>query len=99
MNKEYSFLYTDEYGASLRVNDEEYADEINDFLVEKCYVYFSQKFTDEYVEFYFGQASNVESVRRLMKRFEGEKGQPLDLSKTSTPRGAEGGSGSESSNP
>jgi hypothetical protein len=63
------------YGVVLRCTDAELADLFEDFLSEKNFVLFNTKFQETEVLFYFGQASSLDAVRRLVDRFEAE--QPL----------------------
>lgn len=58
------------YGVVLRCTDAELADQFEDFLSEKNFVLFNTKFRETEVVFYFGQASSVDAVRRLVERFE-----------------------------
>lgn len=60
------------YGVVLRCTDAEVADQFEDFLSEKNFVLFSTKFQGAEVVFYFGQASSLDAVRRLVERFEGD---------------------------
>lgn len=60
---------TKEHGAILKINDIELADEFDDFLNEHCYVFSELNFTPDCVYFYFGQASCVEKVKELVKKF------------------------------
>lgn len=57
------------YGVFLTIFDSELADEIEDFLNEKFFVFFNIKFNDSQVEFYFGQAACVDKVSKLLKEF------------------------------
>ncbi|MCU0972484.1 MAG: hypothetical protein MUF80_00765 [Burkholderiales bacterium] len=60
------------YGVVLRCTDAELADQFEDFLSEKNFVLFNTKFQEADVLFYFGQASSLDAVRRLVERFEAE---------------------------
>ncbi|CAK0773630.1 conserved hypothetical protein [Gammaproteobacteria bacterium] len=58
-----------EYGTVLKCYDLIVADEFEDFLTESCFVFFQTKFDQNEVTFFFGQASSVQKVRDLFKRF------------------------------
>lgn len=60
------------YGVVLRCTDAELADQFEDFLSEKNFVLFNTKFQEAEVLFYFGQASSLDAVRKLVERFEVE---------------------------
>ena len=57
-------------GVVLRCADAELADQFEDFLSEKNFVLFNTKFQESEVLFYFGQASSLDAVKRLVERFE-----------------------------
>jgi len=61
------------HGVVLRCVDTELADQLEDFLSEKNFVLFETKFQEAEVMFYFGQASSLDAVRRLVERFEVEQ--------------------------
>jgi hypothetical protein len=61
------------FGVVLRCTDAELADLFEDFLSEKTFVLFKTKFQEAEVLFYFGEASSLDAVRRLVERFEAEQ--------------------------
>ena len=68
-NKVFDISDSKEYGVILKINDIELADDFDDFLSEDCYVFSQMKLETDCVYFYFGQASNVEKVKHLVKKF------------------------------
>ena len=70
MKSVFEIVESEEYGAFLKVDDVEIADEFDDFLTEECYVLFEQKFESDHVVVHFGQAGSVEKIRLLVERFE-----------------------------
>lgn len=61
------------YGVVLRCTDAELADQFEDFLSEKNFVFFSTKFQEAEALFYFGQAGSLDAVRSLVARFEADQ--------------------------
>lgn len=64
--------YAPEYGAFIKFQDIENADLFEDFLTERCFVFFNTKFDSAEAIFYFGQASSVEKVADLLNKFEAQ---------------------------
>jgi hypothetical protein len=62
------------YGVVIRCIDVEVADRFEDFLSERKYVLFNVKFEGPEVLFFFGQASSIDRVQKLLSQFEGEEG-------------------------
>lgn len=58
-----------DYGVILICKDFDFADELEDFMTENCFVFFNVKFSSDDVKIYFGQASSVERVRSLCDMF------------------------------
>ena len=70
MDSGFELLESKKYGAVLRVDDVEVANEFEDFLTEKHYVFFDVGFEDNNSElFYFGQAACVEKIDGLLEEF------------------------------
>lgn len=57
------------YGVILRIDCDNLADELDDFLAENYYIFYEQRHNNEAVEFIFGFASSVERVNMLLEAF------------------------------
>jgi hypothetical protein len=62
-----------DYGVVWTSNDAELGDEFEDFLTERCFVLFHNRFEGDKVSLLFGQASSVDKVGELYERFLREK--------------------------
>lgn len=69
MDIEFELSETKEHGCELKICDSVFADELDDFLAEKCYVLFDMRDGDGCIYFDFGQASCVEKVRHFVELF------------------------------
>ena len=63
------FTEVPEYGVVLKCSSVEIADKFEDYLTENCYVFFNVRMYEEYVLFYFGQASSISKVKLLYDYF------------------------------
>ena len=61
-----------EYGMVIRCADPEAADRFEDFLTERNYVLFNTKFSSSEVLFFFGQASSLDQLQKILSTFESE---------------------------
>lgn len=69
MDPRFEISETKKFGVYLKIYDSELADEFDDFINGDCYVLSEIKFESDGVHFYFGQASSVEKVSDLVKKF------------------------------
>ena len=72
MKQWYEIIETVEYGLILRVMQTDLADQLDDFLTEKCYVLYSIKFDENFCEFSFGQAGEATKLKPLLDAFQEE---------------------------
>lgn len=61
--------YEEDYGVIAYCSDSSLADDFDDFLTEELYVFYEVRFLEGTTEFFFGKASCVESVSRIVKLF------------------------------
>jgi hypothetical protein len=69
MKQRSDVLEMTEHGLVMRISDSELADNIDDYLAEKCYVFYETKFGPNYVEFYFGQLGDPARLLEILKDF------------------------------
>ncbi len=69
VDSDVEIIETPEYGTVLKYANLELADQLEDFLTECCFVFFSIKLESNVVSFFFGQASNPINVLDLYNRF------------------------------
>lgn len=70
MRPEFQIIETNENGMILKVTDLELADQFDDFLSEKCYIFYTQKFSTNFVEFFFGQLGSTSKLTDFIEKFE-----------------------------
>lgn len=59
----------EDLGVILHCKDVEVADDLEDFLTERCFVLFNIRPQGATVSFYFGQASSLDKVSQLYECF------------------------------
>ena len=65
----FNIFCNEKYGAQILTESEDLADEIDDYLSEKYYIFYDRSFSDGEYAFHFGQASDVEKVKSIMSNF------------------------------
>ncbi len=73
MKSNFNISETMEHGLILKVFDTEMADRLDDYLTETCYVFYTQRPTENCVEFFFGQVGSPEKLDEILNRFLTEK--------------------------
>jgi hypothetical protein len=72
MKQWYEIIETVEYGLILRVMGTDLADQLDDFLTEKCYVLYNMKFDQNFCDFSFGQVCEATKLKLFLDAFQKE---------------------------